>query len=68
MGDENTTDLRPRDDDDWPDPGIDGLKEAINNFLWMRLPGRLSLSRAERIACEVYEIIVHRSGEEAPDE
>ena len=43
----------------WRDPGPEPddrgtrLKLAINNALWMRLPGDTTLDKAEELACEL---------------
>ena len=33
------------------------LKLAINNLLWMNLPGNITLEEAEVMACEILDII-----------
>jgi len=34
------------------------LKTDINTFLWSRLPGSTTISRADEIACTIYNVII----------
>ncbi|HYF27573.1 MAG TPA: hypothetical protein VD931_17660 [Baekduia sp.] len=36
---------------------LSNLKSDINEFLWAHLPGRVTLDRAERIACAIHDVI-----------
>ena len=36
---------------------VSNLKEDINNFLWPRLPGHITLQRAEDFAIAIFNII-----------
>jgi hypothetical protein len=35
------------------------IKEAVNQFLWQRLPDKTTLKDAEWISCNIYQLIVN---------
>ena len=37
---------------------VEDLKERVNAFLWWCLPGGITLDEAEKVACQVHDMIM----------
>ena len=58
-GDEKWVENQRQYNRDMSDDGVE-LKKEINNLIWMRGPGRLTLEEAEDRACRILDIIEKR--------